>query len=474
MNNRIALYILLLLLSFNLKAEDSIDKITLINELKSLFSSKEAKNISWGVSIVDTNSNEKIFSLNEDKQFRPASNMKILIAASALKALGSGYKFTTKLYADGKVENNKLIGNLVILGDGDPTFTSSNLNTFIESLKKHRISEITGSLIGIDSIFDEERLGILWSWENLSNCYSAQISGLQINANCVEIEIRPNGLNSSANILANPYVKIINKTKTTEEKTNITFRRTQNTNDIEISGNINIKESNIKRWISIDNPSMYFLTLFSEMLKKNNIKINGKIQIAEDTGYKLDIKKAYLISSHESISLKEINETFLQHSINLYGESLLKKIGFIYFNEGSTHNGRLAIGMIFKNYGLIEEDIFIADGSGLSRLNLITPRYMSGLLYHITNTPFYQDFTNSLSTSGMTGTLRRRLNSKLLKGYIHAKTGYIANVRTLSGYIDTLGGKRLAFVIFANNYGERLQNAENIIDSACLIMRKLK
>ena len=103
-------------------------------------------------------------------------------------------------------------------------------------------------------------------------------------------------------------------------------------------------------------------------------------------------------------------------------------------------------------------------------LNMISPEYMSKLLYSISKGYYYRTFFDALSTSGMDGTLRKRLNSPELKGKVHAKTGYIRNVRSLSGYIDTTNNERLVFSIFANNYNNKLEKAENVIDKACKIL----
>ena len=172
--------------------------------------------------------------------------------------------------------------------------------------------------------------------------------------------------------------------------------------------------------------------------------------------------------------MKYLIRFFLKYSINLYGETFLKTLGKLYFKEGSTYNGRVAVNMILKNYGLPENEIFIADGSGLSQMNLLTPSYLSMLLYKIyKESSFYETFYNALSVSGISGTLKKKLNTDYLAGAIHAKTGQIRNAVALSGYIDTLGGDRLAFSILANNNGKHFKGAENIIKKVCSYIRKL-
>ena len=471
LNRLIAIFTLLLLPGYNLVASDT-EKLK--SELTSLFNSDDAKQIFWGVRVLRAKDNKEIYSLNKNKRFRPASNMKVVIASAALKALNSEYQFETKLFIDGKVINGTLKGNLVVVGSGDPTFTISHFKKWADDLKRYNIKRITGDVIGVDSIFDDQKTGLLWSWDDLSNCYSAQISGLQINSNCVQIKITPGPKNYPASVQKAPYtsyVEILNSTKTTENKSALKFKRQEDSNRILIDGEINHGSSGISKWVSVNNPTLYFSTLLHEYLRGSGIIINGRPSDARDTGYMLNRNKAYQISTAKSPQLRNIIKDFLKYSINLYGESILKSLGFIYFNEGTTYNGRLAVNLILKQYELPEEVLFIADGSGLSMLNLISPEYMTSLLYNISKSYYYRTFFDALSTSGMDGTLRRRLDSDILRGNVHAKTGYIKNARTLSGYIDTTGGERLVFAIFANNYDNRLDKAESVINKACTLMR---
>jgi len=443
-------------------------------ELDQLFNSDDAKDIFWGVNIVRLKDKQELFSLNKNKRFRPASNMKSIIASAALKALSSDFQFDTKLFIDGKIENGILNGNLIVVGSGDPTFKSEAFIKWYDALKKYKIQKITGDVIGIDTIFDDQKLGLLWSWDDLSNCYSAQISGLQINNNCVEIQISPSEKGAKAVVKKVPdtsYVNVHNNSRIINGISSLKFKRDEDSNNININGEISKNATGISKWVSVNNPTLYFSTLLYEGLKNNGIIVTGKPRDARDTGYVLNRNKAYQIADHKSPPLRAIINDFLKYSINLYGESILKTLGFVYFNEGTTYNGRLAINLIFKQFNLPEDTLFIADGSGLSMLNLISPEYMTSLLYSVSRSYQYRTFFDALSTSGMDGTLRRRLTSDYLKGSVHAKTGYIKNVRTLSGYIDTFGNDRLAFAVFANNYNNRLDKAESVINKACAIMR---
>lgn len=454
--------------------QKTLSRTELKQKLYELFNSKEATKIFWGVKIIDLADGQELFSLNQDKQFRPASNMKVVIASAALKALSPEFRFETKLFTDGPISKGVLKGNLIVVGSGDPTFRTENLSAWYETLKKHGIKKITGNIIGIDTIFDDQRMGLLWSWKDISNCYSAQVSGLQINGNCVEVLVTPSKKGYSPIVKKIPetsYVEVYNHAKTNGSSSKLAFSRQAHTNKITVSGNVKSSIKELRRWVSVDNPTLYFLTLFYEGLRDNGIQVLGQTLDARDTAYTLNHRKATMLASHKSPPLRSIISDFLKHSINLYGESILKTLGFVYFNDGTTYNGRLAVNLVLKQFDLPEKNLFIADGSGLSMLNLMSPEYITSLLEGMSRTYQYGTFVNSLSKSGMDGTLSTRLNTNYMKGAVHAKTGYLSTARSLSGYIDTMGDKRLAFAVFANNFKNNLNKAEEIIDKACTLMR---
>ena len=123
---------------------------------------------------------------------------------------------------------------------------------------------------------------------------------------------------------------------------------------------------------------------------------------------------------------------------------------------------------LIKDIGINPENIIIADGSGLSRLNLVTPRQFVDLLSYIYKSEIFRLFYDSLPIAGVDGTLARRMHNTKAENNIRAKTGYIEGVRSICGYAYTADKEPIAFSIIVNNYIVPYALADNLQDLVCL------
>jgi D-alanyl-D-alanine carboxypeptidase/D-alanyl-D-alanine-endopeptidase (penicillin-binding protein 4) len=123
--------------------------------------------------------------------------------------------------------------------------------------------------------------------------------------------------------------------------------------------------------------------------------------------------------------------------------------------------------------GVDSDKIRLNDGCGLSRDNLVTPRFQTSLLQFLSTRPYFELFLNTLAVSGTDGTLRRRFTSQRVRGSIHAKTGSFNDVSTLSGYMMTKSGRSLVFSIFANNVHTSMGRVKRTIDEICALFVNL-
>ncbi len=160
-----------------------------------VFSSPQLKNSYIGAYIIDSNSEEVLYSKNEDKLFVPASNEKLLVAITALKELGKDYTFKTDFYL-----SDDLIPNLYVKGFGDPTFSSSfysspftPLEPLLSKLQELKLTAINDIIIDSSS-FDNNFYPDGWAWDDTIYCYAPPISALSFAENCAEIIIH-NGKN---------------------------------------------------------------------------------------------------------------------------------------------------------------------------------------------------------------------------------------------------------------------------------------
>lgn len=442
----------------------------------------------WGVVIRSLKTGEYLYLKDEDKLFTPASNLKLFTTAAGLSLLGSGYRYVTNFYADGEINYSTLDGNLIVQGTGDPTisgrFFEGNINkvfdNWADSLLALGITKIKGNIIGDDDLFDEKGLGDGWSWDYETYWYAAQSSAISFNDNCIDITIYYDRKLDSVIVKYSPIVKgiiVINDiipVSPGSGSTDIDIYRERGTNIITVSGTFSKGSDTLKTYATVLNPTLFAMMVLKDRLEKKGIKVLGNAIDIDDYGKDIDYSKAQYLFSHYSPYLFEIIKVINKGSQNFFAEQLLKTIGLEKKGFGSAENGILACKEWFSEIGLNSDHILMADGSGLSHLNRVTPKQIVLLLRYMYATKNFGAFFNSLPIAGVDGTLVRRMKNSRAENSVRAKTGYIGFVRSLSGYAFTAEGEPLAFSIIVNNFNVPVKLAENIQDSICILLSKFK
>lgn len=462
----------------------SITNYYSLNELREQlddsFNDPSFNNAFCGVFVRSLKTGEVIYKRNADKLFIPASNMKLFTSAAALILLGPNYVYETNLFANGIIKNGSLEGDLIIQGSGDPTisnrfFPGSITNIFenwADSLITKGITKINGNVYGDDTNFDNIGLGKGWAWENESYWFSAPSGALSFNDNSIEIRISPTDINFPANIKVIPetkYVTLISKVVTVgnSEEQSIKVSRLRGTNLISISGKIKKNSSTIVENVSISDPTMFFLTILKEVFEKKGITITGKIGSINSSEKIIFSQNLTPLIVHQSVPIKLIIKELNKNSNNFYAEQLLKTIGFEVYGYGSTENGVKACRELFNEMGINPENMMMVDGSGLSQLNLVTPRQIVNLLSYMHKSELFNYFYDSLPIAGVDGTLSNRMIKTAAQNNVRAKAGFNVNTSTLSGYVKTVSGEMLSFSILINNFLAPSSLANYILDNVC-------
>ena len=227
-----------------------------LNQLKStiaeVLGANQYDNAIWGVKIIDLSSNDVIFEQNAATSLMPASNAKLYTTGAALDLLGPDFRYETKIYSDGPIEDGVLRGNLFIRGSGDPTIgeryaegdPSEVLENWALALRNLGIKQIEGDIIGDDDLFDDLLLGYGWSWDDEPYYYSAEISALSFYDNSIRIIMEGQEIGRPATLRWEPfntsYVDVENRSLTVhpDSSDDIDFVRARNFNTIEAIGKI--------------------------------------------------------------------------------------------------------------------------------------------------------------------------------------------------------------------------------------------
>jgi D-alanyl-D-alanine carboxypeptidase/D-alanyl-D-alanine-endopeptidase (penicillin-binding protein 4) len=455
--------------------------VELRNQLNDILNDPNFNNAFWGVNIKSLKTGEIIYKKNSDKLFIPASTMKLFTTSAALLLLGSNYHYKTTLFTNGIIENNTVKGDLILRGEGDPTFSSRFLDgkptkvfqSWVDLLKSKGIKKVTGNIIGDDNLFDDRGLGKGWSWEYESLWFSAPSGALSFNDNSVDVNVIPTEVNLPAVIKISPntkYITIINRVITVDNNSEeaINVYRKKGTNIITVFGTIKKSSESVKEFVSISDPTLYTATVFNEVLESNDIEVKGYVTDLDNEDKIINYDDCTPIAEQESVSLSEIIKEINKNSNNFYAEQLIKTIGLEIYGYGSVDNGVKACDELFNKMGINSDNMVYADGSGLSRLDLVTPKQLVNLLNFMYKSDEFDTFYDSLPIAGIDGNLALRMKKSNAWKNLRAKPGLNNGVTALAGYVSTLDGEPFAFSLMVNNFLVPSNLANYIIDSICI------
>ena len=406
-----------------------------------------------------------ISSINKNKNLIPASSLKVLTTATALQLLGTDYTYNTSLAYSGKIEANILKGNLYIIGSCDPSFCTKAyditnnsdkiLDTWVSSLKGLEINKIEGSIIMDQEIIDDNYPAQSWLLEDIGNYYGTAAYAINYQDNSYEINFKANRTHgNSAEIIPNQElynVSIHNTVKADSQtkKDNAYIFYGKNENAIVLRGTIPTGDKPFTIKGSMIDPSKKLGADLIQKMQSSGIRISNTT-----IGSGSVISNVKILSQTKSLPLKELVTITNQNSVNLYAEALLKTISIQQSKIGSTVDGIEQMKKYWLQKGLNFEKSKIVDGSGLSRVNLISSELLSKLMWFMIKETSYKTFISSLAISGYTGTLKSLCQNQACKGAVIAKTGTMDGVVSYVGYIKTSSNRILPFALMINNFVE--------------------
>lgn len=405
-----------------------------------------------GVEILSLEGGKVLYERNGTKLFHPASNMKLLTTAAALNILANDFLFRTTVRADSPSHNGVLSGDLQVKGSGDPLLTTSHMDSLADLVRKSGIDTISGDLVGDVSYFDSLYWGAGWMWDDEPDADEAFITPLTVNANAVEVLVRPGRrIGDTTACLLEPrtgYVSIQNSGITSLDTLvpglRVSRRRGENT--IRIEGRIPPHSPEQHFLLSVWRPELYFLQLFAEKLVEHGVRIGGSLRLGTAAG-KLQIAEV----SHPIDSvIHRVNK----QSDNIAAENLLKTLAAERSGQpGSAAGALVLVRSYLSGIGLDTAKMSLNDGSGVSWYNEIAPASVVELLRGIhEDRDRFERFYESLPVGGADGTLKNRLRGTSAAGNVRAKTGSLTGASALSGYVTSADGKLLAFSILCNHF----------------------
>jgi len=453
-------------------------------QIDAIFDTPEFAHSHWGVLIRSSEGGEVVCSRHPVQLFVPASNVKLMTAAAALETLGPDYRYRTTLAAGGPVSDGAIRGPLVVIGTGDPTFSSRFLDdprsvfrAWADSLRAHGITRIAGSVIGVDTAFAEPTLGAGWAWDDLDSGYAAEFGALQFNESVVELDIFPSRaeLEPAVTVLSPPtqHVRIVNDTRTLPSGSNTAIRiiREEGGASIVVRGEIAADDPGLSRTVAVRNPALYLASVLRETLRENGIAVEGPAIHYSAVGLIDPALRSHTpIFEHYSPPLSEILAGMMKPSQNQIAETLLRTIGREVRGDGSANGGVAVVDSLLAAWEIEPRHFNMADGSGLSRYDLLSPALVVELLEHMDRSAHRDVWLASLPVAGRDGTLEMRMRDPPLAEQVLAKTGSLSGVSSLSGYLTAASGERFVFSTMVNNNLLGSSAADAAVESALQVV----
>lgn len=425
-----------------------------------------------GVVVRSLRTGNDLVSINADLRFMPASNMKLVTSGAYLSLVGMQAPFTTRVVTASRLDDNGVLrGDLALVGGGDPLLDTAALKGLAEAVKRAGVNAVSGRIIGDASVFEEQRYGDGWSWDDMPYYYSVPVAGLNANENVVRVTAVPGrragDLVRVTRALAPPWqkVRVTALTAAKGAASSLNIGRELVHDVVRVDGALALEAPEADRKpepISVEEPPRYAAWLFRKCLAEAGVAVPGGWAAGAAP------RNGRTLAEHTGAAAADLMKSLNKPSDNLVAECLLRRIGLVKGKAGSAVAGRTAVTEWLKSIGVIDRDVAMFDGSGLSRQNLVTPRAIVTLLRQMHGAPCSAAFIDSLPIAGVDGSLRNRMKGTPAQANCRAKTGYVMHASSLSGYVTAADGEPLAFSILMNHHNARNAQAMAVQDEIVL------
>ncbi len=400
-------------------------------------------------------------TVNADKAMNPASVMKLVTTYAGLELLGSGYTWRTEVYTQGNIQDDRLQGDLIIKGYGDPSLNLENFWQLVRQVRQTGLREISGDLVldyshynlapASPAAFDGERY----------KPYNVLPEALLVNYRTSALHIMPDGQRDQIRIVEDPELQLMdlhNQMQSTRKNCG-NWRHHVRTEILEngvgskrpsvkFNGNYSLHCGHNTYYLSLHDSEHYIHGLFKSFWQQSGGSFNGRVRREKIPGGTIPIR------TFHSPPLADVIRGINKFSNNVAARQLYLSLG-----EKQT-NGNQSLSMDLAHSAMRQwlstkrlnfPELVIENGSGLSRMERISARHLGKLLVDAFHSPVMPEFMSSLAVVGIDGTARNRLKKTGIVGRSHLKTGSLKDVSAIAGYVLDNKNRRHVFVFVVNH-----------------------
>ncbi len=423
-----------------------------------------------GIKVVSLKTKEVLYELNSQSLFNPASNQKLYTSAAALETLGESFQLSTVVSID------STSNTIYIKGFGDAVFSTADLDSLAKMVRKKLPAGGTWRVAGDVSYFDNEYWGYGWSWDDEPEYYQMFLTPLILNGNTIRLVAKPGTrVGDSLVVYTEPatnFVTIENRGRTVLDSISTPIKLwrkwRERLNVLTVDGDLKLRDTTGENYdLSVWQPERYTVQVFAELLRKTGV-------IVYETTIDTLSPEAFEVARF-SHPLDSVVTYMNKVSDNLAAESLLKILAAEKRGKpGSAEVGATIVKEFLSANGVDTTKVRIADGSGLSRMDLISPTATIRLLETMYNSRHFEAYLHSLPIAGVDGTIKSRMRRTTAEGNLRAKTGTLSSVTALSGYVQTADGEWLAFSVMMMNYTNPTKSYRQVQDRIGIFLSQLR
>ncbi|WP_199438908.1 D-alanyl-D-alanine carboxypeptidase/D-alanyl-D-alanine endopeptidase [Umezawaea beigongshangensis] len=416
---------------------------------------------SVGLVVRDADSGDLLYTRSSADRLVPASNAKLITTATALEVLGADHRFRTDVLASGTRRGHLVNGDLLLRGTGDPTPLAADYHDLAARVRASGVRVVAGDLVADDTWFDAVRLGTGWAWDDEPYYYNAEISALTVSpdtdydAGTVIVRVLPGAApGAPARVEVDPpndHVRIVSTATTAASGGSVSVDRDRASTTIRVSGSLAVGSEPVTQYTAVADPTGLATSIFARALADNGVRVLGKVRRG------VTPPDATTLASRESMTLGELLVPLLKFSNNGHSEILVKAAGRAVSGEGTWGAGLAALQAGLPGLGVDPAALRLVDGSGLSRMDVVSPDQIASLLIGARDEPWFGAWYEALPVAGdpdrtRGGTLRNRMRDTPAAGNVRAKTGSLTGVTSLAGYVTAADGRHLVFALILNNF----------------------
>jgi serine-type D-Ala-D-Ala carboxypeptidase/endopeptidase (penicillin-binding protein 4) len=466
--NQSVISVLLIAIAAVLPVEAAPDRGAIPASLQQILTARRVPAGAYGIYVQEIGATEPLLSINSAQAFNPASTAKLLTTWLALEELGPTYTWPTEAYIRGSLDRGTLQGDLILKGYGDPYFLTEQLWRFQQQLRLRGLRSIEGDLIIDNSYFADEH-GDPFDFDGQgARVYNVLPDALLINFQSVQVYLLPDKMRQTVRVVAEPMpanLTIENRLKNGKGSCWASIESSQSAqfDRLVVTGTFrpNCAEFSAPRAV-LTGPT-YAYGVFRTLWEQSGGQISGEMQLRSASGLGTPQAAPALNSDDQlptlflqvmSPPLTDVISYINKFSNNVMARNLFLTLGAEAFEPpGTLEKARRAAKEALRKRGLNFPELYLDNGSGLSRMDRISAHSMAQVLLAAAKRPWAPEFISSLSLLGMDGTMRKRFRTDDLAGQAHLKSGTLNGVSAAAGYVQARSGRNYAVVIMLNYPG---------------------